>query len=84
MKTNPTEREVARVDGYDKWRSEGKRQSKNRQTQKRCGNCGLAKTHQDRADCPAYGKRCNRCHKLNHFAAVCRADEYEQALNSRQ
>lgn len=84
MKTKSTEREVARVDGYDKWRNDEKRHGKNRKTEKRCGNCGLAKTHRDRADCPAYGKHCNRCRKLNHFAAVCRADEYKQALNSRQ
>ena len=26
-------------------------------------------------DCPAFGKRCNKCQRPNHFAAVCKADE---------
>ena len=26
-------------------------------------------------DCPAFGKRCNKCQRLNHFAAVCKAYE---------
>lgn len=33
-----------------------------------CGN-----THQF-GKCPAYGKRCSICHKINHFAKVCRSD----------
>lgn len=35
----------------------------------RCGKCG--KTH-TRRNCPAYGKKCDKCGKLNHFAKVCR------------
>lgn len=33
-----------------------------------CGRCG---TMHGRNACPAYGKRCLRCSKINHFARVC-------------
>ena len=27
----------------------------------------------ERKDCPTFGKKCNKCHKWNHFAAVCKS-----------
>ena len=37
-----------------------------------CGNCG--KEHQKgRSNCPAQGKKCNKCDKMNHFASVCKS-----------
>ena len=33
-----------------------------------CKYCGSS--HQ-RGKCPAYGKTCSKCHKLNHYASVC-------------
>ena len=30
------------------------------------------------ANCPAYGKTCNRCKGINHFKAVCRSKVYSQ------
>ena len=36
-----------------------------------CPNCGSA--HDKTSTCPAKGKKCNFCHKYNHFAKVCRA-----------
>ncbi len=26
-------------------------------------------------DCPAFGKKCKKCQKYNHFAAVCRSSK---------
>lgn len=37
---------------------------------KNCKYCGS--THR-RAECPAYGKTCNSCRKVGHFAAVCKS-----------
>ena len=34
-----------------------------------CGNCGLQHA---RKQCPAYGKQCRKCGKLNHFQKWCR------------
>ena len=38
-------------------------------TQTYCGQCG--QTHKPK-ECPAYGLKCSTCHKLHHFAKVCR------------
>ena len=38
-----------------------------------CGQC--KRTHRPR-ECPAYGQECTRCHKLHHFARVCRSNQY--------
>jgi hypothetical protein len=37
-------------------------------TSNSCQYCG---TEHARDRCPAYGKRCNACHRFNHFAKVC-------------
>ena len=37
-----------------------------------CAYCGLSGIHPKGIDCPAYGRRCNICFKLNHFPTVCR------------
>ena len=37
---------------------------------KTCNFCG--RSHAPRK-CPAYGKACNKCRKLNHFAAMCKS-----------
>ena len=37
-----------------------------------CWNCGRRHQFFKRELCPAYGKKCNKCNKLNHFAAHCR------------
>ena len=39
-------------------------------TQVKCYSCG--KVHEAR-NCPAHGKTCHKCGKLNHFATVCKA-----------
>lgn len=38
-----------------------------------CWNCGRKHDLKRRELCPAYGKTCSKCHKLNHFAAKCRS-----------
>ena len=38
-----------------------------------CGQCG--RTHRAK-ECPAYGQECTRCHKLHHFARVCRSKQH--------
>ena len=36
-----------------------------------CGKCGYDHGKQQ---CPAYGKRCNRCKRLNHFQKMCKIE----------
>jgi hypothetical protein len=50
---------------------------------KKCGRCGYDYPHQGK--CPADGKTCTNCKKLNHFASVCRQGqppERTQASNN--
>ena len=46
--------------------------SKTTSSTRECWNCGRKHEYYRRDLCPAYGKTCNRCHKLNHFASKCR------------
>ena len=42
-----------------------------------CGLCGGNYPHRGGpTQCPAYGKKCAKCHRYNHFAACCRAGNY--------
>ena len=38
-----------------------------------CGFCGLTGAHVKGEDCPAFGKKCNKCHKWNHLAVMCKS-----------
>ena len=37
-----------------------------------CKSCGQTWTPKHRQVCPALGKKCNHCGRLNHFAKICR------------
>lgn len=50
--------------------------------QQRCGFCGLTGVHAKGRDCPAYGKKCRKCHKWNHYSSVCKSDGF-RGQNSR-
>ncbi|CAG2255034.1 unnamed protein product [Mytilus edulis] len=39
----------------------------------KCNYCGKTHSFEQREDCGAYGKQCNKCHKWNHFAVVCKS-----------
>ncbi|KAG1667797.1 hypothetical protein GQR58_018255 [Nymphon striatum] len=47
--------------------------------QQQCSKCG--RSH-DRMKCPAYGKKCLKCGKLNHFAARCNGQVKNYKKNS--
>lgn len=48
-----------------------------------CGHCG-GKRHKSMATCPAQGKECRACSKLNHFARMCRSKAKNQTAHSLQ
>lgn len=41
----------------------------------RCDFCGLVHEN-DKMKCPAFGQRCNKCNRPNHFARMCRGRVY--------
>ena len=38
-----------------------------------CRYCGQTDTHEEGKNCPAYGKKCMKCQKFNHFSSVCKS-----------
>ncbi|MCG7868790.1 MAG: hypothetical protein JAY74_20765, partial [Candidatus Thiodiazotropha taylori] len=58
-----------------------KQQPKEKQTPKTpCGNCG---TFHVKDKCPAYGKECRECHRMNHYAKMCRSKKTVHELEAR-
>lgn len=47
---------------------------------KPCGNCGFS--HRPRS-CPAYGKKCDNCSRIGHFAKCCRSTQRVRANDKR-
>ena len=43
----------------------------------KCSRCGYNRSHKS---CPAEGKKCAKCGKFNHFAAVCRSQKAANAI----
>ncbi len=52
-----------------------------KQASRECGKYGGSE-HQDKAECRAWGKNCNKCGKPNHFANVCRSRVDQTLSNS--
>ena len=46
-------------------------QRPNKQRSKKCYTCGGSYPHVN--ECPALGKECRKCHKIGHFAVVCKS-----------
>ncbi len=44
--------------------------------------CGQKHAFRTKESCPAFGKTCNKCHKLNHFAVKCRQKGQSASINS--
>ena len=56
--------------GRDKFRSQSKGRARSSSNICNCKYCG--KLH-SRGNCPAYGKKCQKCGKENHFKSVCKS-----------
>ncbi|XP_045450007.1 uncharacterized protein K02A2.6-like [Melitaea cinxia] len=46
-----------------------------------CSRCGF---HHSERRCPAYGKKCMKCGKMNHFARKCRARDAVKAIQESE
>ena len=84
MKETLDDRRIARVRIPKKQRAYRKHcRSDDEDEAKGCRYCGYDRKHRKIEDCPAYGKRCHKCQKLNHFASVCKSQRYTDD-NSKQ
>lgn len=80
MKEMKTDKSVARIQKQTRrWESKRKPYGSDKHkadkpktgTDSACTYCGLTGVHEKGKRCPAYGKKCNNCHGMNHFASVC-------------
>ena len=68
------EKSVAKIKQNQHFKKQRKYEKKKQAPEgKPCGYCGLTGVHREGQNCPAYGKKCRKCQKLNHFAVVCKA-----------
>ena len=66
--------------GRGKFRSQSKGRAKSSSSVCNCKYCG--KSH-NKGNCPAYGKRCQKCGKENHFKAVCKSGSSDKRDHSK-
>ncbi|XP_067951274.1 uncharacterized protein [Watersipora subatra] len=48
----------------------------------RVNNCKYCKSSHPKGACPAYGKECRNCHKMNHFSIACMASQRKSAAKA--
>lgn len=63
--------ENSRVENVDVVGRKGQRS----QWETPCGNCGIRHAP---ASCPAAGRRCHKCRKMNHLSRMCRGPEGQE------
>ena len=69
---------------YPKKQSSGSNETQRPGKKHKCLYCGLFGVHEKGKDCPAYGKKCHKCHKLNHFSSVCKSESTHSHKFRRQ
>ena len=65
--------------GREKFRSKSKGHGRSFSSIRNCKYCG--KSH-NKGNCPAFGKKCGKCGKDNHFKAVCKSGTSEYKRDS--
>ena len=67
--------------GRGKFRSKSQGRGRSTSGVRNCKYCG--KSH-NRGNCPAFGKKCQKCRKENHFKAVCKSGGSDKREHSKQ
>ena len=73
---------VRKLAGQKKRMTKEASRSTKSETAKECWNCGRQHGRQPKELCPAFGKSCDLCGKLNHFANKCRQKRSGSTRNS--
>ncbi|CAH2088951.1 unnamed protein product [Euphydryas editha] len=93
IRNSTDKRRLARTDRYsrhrpeqrnteDRYPEENKKQEGQRAQKKfDCSRCGFY--HSERR-CPAYGKKCKKCGKMNHYVRKCRARDAVKAVQESE
>ena len=81
IKTSMTYDAVKSHRGRQKFRSKSQGRGRSSSTIHNCKYCG--KTH-NKGNCPAYGKKCQKCGCDNHFKAVCKSGSNSNEGSSKR
>lgn len=74
MGTDPSETtEVCQISGRDEFRRKYHYEQRKTEGRYECGRCASTNHKYDDKKCPAKGKKCERCGKMDHFARKCRS-----------
>jgi len=77
---NPTVAAVHQTDNRRRQHSSTSRHPTATSSRQICRHCGKNFPHSGgRTSCPAYGSRCNACHKFNHYAKMCQSSNQNNA-----
>ena len=49
-----------------------------------CRYCGSERKHKTIEDCPAYGQKCHKCQKRNHFASVRKSQRCKDEISNQK
>jgi hypothetical protein len=83
MKQDHRVAKVGRKGGFKPFKHQGARPKKENydrtQVSEYCEFCGQsAHAAGDKRACPAYGRKCRKCNRYNHFASCCKTEEFRQ------
>ena len=84
MKYSPDDKNIARVRVPNKRRTFRDQLSSEEDATEVCRYCGYDRKHKTIEDCPAYGQKCHKCQKRNHFASVCKSQRCNCEISNQK
>ena len=86
MKYSLDDKNIARVRVPNKQRTFRDQRSSEEEvdTTEVCRYCGYDRKHKTIEDCPAYGQKCHKCQKRNHFASVCKSQRCKDEFSKQK
>ena len=85
MKYSLDDKNIARVCVPYKQRTfRDQRSSEEEDVTEVCRYCGYDRKHNTFEDCPAYGQKCHKCQKRNHFASVCKSQRCNCEISNQK
>ena len=84
MKYSLDDKNIARVRVPNKQRTFRDQHSSEEDATEVCRYCGYDRKHKTIEDCPAYGQKCHKCQKRNHFASVCKSQRCNDEISNQK
>lgn len=81
LKETAQQETVQAVETKTRWKKSNydKREARpNKASQYKCSKCGYM---HEKQKCPAFGKKCRKCHKANHYEKMCRSSKTVHLVN---